>query len=102
MASTLKVVNEVEVPPEAVEVQAPAPVAKSAQSSEASHATAMILAEIRKILSARAAALVAMVGAFCLTASSMFSQSWMSLAIAVSYDMMVFLPMALIAYRTPK
>jgi hypothetical protein len=61
--------------------------------------TIELLMEIRKVLNARAGALIAMVGAFLLTVGAMVLNTPMSLAIAISYDVLVFLPIAVIAYR---
>jgi len=61
-----------------------------------------VLAEVRRILSARAGALLAMIGALGLTAAAMWKGDLLALAIAVSFDALVFLPIALIAYGRPK
>ena len=100
MASTLKVVSEVEVPNPAVEQAqaAPASEAKSTQSYEVFRAKVAMLAEIRKILNARAAALIAMLGAMGLTGAAMFQQTTMSLLVAISFDVLVLIPIVYAAY----
>ena len=100
MASTLKVVSEVEVPNPAVEQAqaAPASEAKSTQSYAVYQATLEVLSEIRKILSVRAAAMLGMLGALGLTSAAMVQQTTMALLIALSFDLAVFLPIAVIAY----
>ena len=104
----LQVLREPEVPSEAppavqavkiVEVET---AKTSNESSEAFRATVKILAEIRQVLNARAGALTAMAGAFILTTVAMIKGTMMGLGIAVSYDILVFLPIAVIAYLKPK
>ena len=96
MGSNLKVVGEVEIP-SAVETP-PTTVAQSAPSSESSPHLVALLAEIRRVLNARAGALLAMLGALGLTAAAMVQQTTMALLIALSFDLAVFLPIAVIAY----
>lgn len=100
MPSNLKVISEVEVPTNEVSVAPTRPRTEepSKRSSEASRATAEVLAEIRLILNARAATLLAMMGALGLTAAAMIQQTTMALLIALSFDLAIFLPIALIAY----
>ena len=100
MASTLKVVSEVEVPNPEVEQAQVAPVleAKSTQLSAVFRAKVAMLAEIRKILNARAAALIAMLGAMGLTGAAMFQQTTMSLLVAISFDVLVLIPIVYAAY----
>lgn len=101
MTSNLKLVGEVELPepqsPEGpkVEVKMEPP---SARSSAASPHVLALMAEIRRVLNARAAAQIAMVGAMMLTVGAMWQGTLMSLAIAASFDLLVFLPIAVIAY----
>jgi 2-methylaconitate cis-trans-isomerase PrpF len=100
MQSNLKVVNEVEIPDaNPIEVKTVQP---SAKSSAASLHMVELLGEIRRVLNARAGALMAMLGALGLTAAAMVQGTTMALLIALSYDIAVFLPIALIAYRMPK
>lgn len=94
MPSNLKVVGETEVPsPSPVETAAP-----SRRSSTVSPDTIAVFQEVRRILNARAGALVAMVAAAILTGWAMYLGTVMGLAIAASFDAFVFLPIALIAY----
>ena len=106
MASKLKVVGETEVPDPQPAPQAaltPPPTApQSKPSSPSSPHLLMLLDEIRRVLNARMGALLAMIGAFLLTTVAMVQGTWMSLAISVSYDLLIFVPIALIAYRVPK
>ena len=100
MASKLQVVSEVEVPEPAPAV-APAPKVTeqpSKSSSPPSPQFLLILAEIRKVLSVRMGALIAMSGAFLLTAAAMYLGTYMALAMSLGFDALVFLPVALIAY----
>ena len=60
------------------------------------------LDEIRKILNARASVIVALLGAAWLTFLAMDKATGMALAIAASYDVFVFLPLAYIAYLKRK
>jgi len=96
MSSNLRVVGETEVATET----APEPKTEkpSSESSAASRHMIEILGEIRKILSARAGALIAMIAAFSLTAAAMSRDSMMGLVTAVSFDALVFIPIAYIAY----
>ena len=94
MPSNLKVVSETELPSQrAVETEE-----QSKRSSTASRATIEVFQEVRRILNARAGALVAMVAAAILTGWAMYLGTVMGLAIAASFDAFVFLPIALIAY----
>ena len=61
-----------------------------------------MLETIMKILNVRMSAALAMAGAFCLTAAAMVQGTYMSLAISLSFDLCVFLPLAWIAYRAKK
>lgn len=96
----LKMVSETEVPsaPNS-EFETATP---SRTSSEHSPRLIAVLEEIRMVLSARASVLLAMAGAFGLTASAMWKGDLMSLAIALSFDVVVFIPIVVIAYRRPK
>jgi len=109
----LRVVGEVEVPETATEQAqpqifeastepAPRTEPQSARSSGASPHLVELLAEIRRVLNARAGALLAMTGAFALTAAAMYSGTMMALYVSLSYDVLVFLPIAVIAYMKPK
>lgn len=105
MASKLQVVSETEVPdPRQPEPASPPPAppkvieTPSKTSSPASPHILLLLDEIRKVLSARMGALLAMGGAMLLTAAAMMQQTWMGLAIAATFDVLVFLPLAIIAY----
>ena len=97
MGSNLKVVGEVEIP-SAVETP-PTTVAQSAPSSESSPHLVVVLAEIRRVLNARAGALAAMVAAFALTVGAMAIGTWMALAMALSFDIFALIPILIIAYR---
>ena len=96
MSSNLKVVSEVEIP-SAVETP-PTTAAQSESSLESSRAMVEMLAEIRKVLNARAGALIAMVGAFALTGAAMFQATTMALLISLSFDLCVLLPFVYVAY----
>ena len=96
MGSNLKVVGEVEIP-SAVETP-PTTVAQSAPSSESSPHLVALLAEIRRVLNARAGALLAMFGALGLTAAAMTQQTTMALLVALSFDICALIPMLWIAY----
>lgn len=61
-----------------------------------------ILGEIRRVLNARVASLLALLGAIGLTAWAMRIETPMALSIAVSFDILVYLPVMLIAYVKPK
>ena len=117
----LKIVAETEVPtPQSESAQAdPHPTPKpseterpSAPSLPASPASVKpqvrppelieMLETIMKILNVRMSAALAMAGAFCLTAAAMVQGTYMSLAISLSFDLCVFLPLAWIAYRAKK
>lgn len=106
MSSSLKVVGEVELPDQPSPVPAVPAEAKterpSAPSSVLSPHTLAVLQEIRMILSARAGALLAMAAAAGLTAWAMMLGTWTALGVALSFDVLVFIPIALIAYARPK
>lgn len=67
-------------------------------SSEDSQKSVLVMMEIRKILNARASAVMAMAGAFALTATALVQGTTMALIASVSFDVLVFLPLAWIAY----
>lgn len=103
MGSNLRVINEQELPPEnatAAPQSRPEPSKPSSATSTERAETLLILAEIRKILSARAAAMLALTAAFALTAGAMASGTWMSLLMAVSFDVFALVPVLVIAYRS--
>lgn len=107
MPSNLKVVGEVELPePSPAPAAAPVVEAKterpSAPLSALSPHTIAVLEEIRRVLNARAGALLAMAGAFLLTGAAMWTGTWTALGVSLSYDVLVFIPIALIAYMRPK
>ena len=102
----LKMVAETEVP-EAETARASIPVPaktepKLKESSETSPHLTLMLAEIRRVLNARAGALMAMGMAFLLTTVAMFQATAMALAISISFDTLICIPILLIAYRQPK
>ena len=105
----LVVVSEVEIPdeeaspaqPQVQTVEKSPPLSKTSPSPDRIEILA-VLTEIRKILSAKAGAMLAMAGSFALTAAAMVQGTPMALSIAISYDVLVFLPIAIIAYRTPR
>ena len=100
MSSNLKLVGEVEVPDQSPEQpKAEARTERpSAPSSAAFRATVAVLAEIRRILSVRAGAMLAMTGAMLLTAAAMYQGTLLALGIAASFDVLVFAPVAFIAW----
>lgn len=67
-------------------------------SKEGSRESARLLMEARKILNARASAVMAMAGSFILTTVALAQGTTMSLLTAMSFDILVFLPIAWIAY----
>ena len=61
-----------------------------------------MLQEIRKILSSRATALIAMLGALGLTAAAMVAGTWMALALTLAFDIFALIPILIISYRIPR
>lgn len=108
----LKVVAEKEIPdqPQAAPVPtrpeqpqaAPRTERQSDESSTRFRLMVTVLEEIRRVLSARAAALLALTGALGLTAWAMMIQTPMALYTALSFDVLVYLPITAIAYWKPK
>ena len=98
MPSNLQVVGEREIPEAQIEqpkMEKPSqPLSENSQSPE----TLALLMEIRKILNARAAAVMGLIGALVLTFLAMEQATWMALAMSAAYDILVFLPIAFIAY----
>ena len=74
----------------------------SETSQQKPQRTVEILREIREILSAKAAAMAAMAGALALTGAAMYQGTWMALGMSISYDVLVFIPLAFIAYLRPR
>ena len=105
----LKMVAEQEVPDEAQVAPNPPPktVEESSPSSKKSESstsgtqmrTLEVMTEIRKILSARMIALLALLVSSLLTAAAMYLQTTMSICIVALFDCAVFLPSIFIAYR---
>lgn len=105
--SNLKVVGETEV--QDAEPAAPAraegpsrPSSDNSPVSAENPQTLALLEEIRRVLNARAGALLAMVGSFVLTGWAMYQGQAMSMGIAVSFDVFSLIPMLIIAYRSPR
>lgn len=110
MSSKLQVIGEKEVPEKSPENQDglhvfrrreahPPTETPSDDSSQAdSPKSVLVMMEIRRILNARASAVMAMGGAFVLTAVALAQGTMMSLGTAISFDVLVFLPLAWIAY----
>lgn len=100
----LKVVREREVPEASPAQPTQERARESAASFDPSRLAVMMamIDEIRRMLNARASVIVALVGAAALTFLAMEKGTGMALAIASSYDLFVFLPLAYIAYLRRK
>ena len=99
MPSNLAVVGEREIPESPIEqpktVEPSLKLSNGSQSPE----TLALLMEIRRVLNAKASAVMALVAAFLLTASSMIIGTWMALGISISFDVLIAIPIFLIAYK---
>ena len=101
MQSNLQVVAEREIPEAPVQIEQPKMEKPSPQLSSGSQSpeTLALLMEIRKVLNAKAAAVMALVAAFLLTAAAMVLSTWMALGISISFDVLIAIPIFLIAYK---
>ena len=102
MQSNLQVVAEREIPDvqivELPKMEEPSQPLSSNSPKSQSREMLEVMGEIRKILSARASAIMALIGSLALTFVAMEHATWMALAMAVSFDAFVFIPTAYIAY----
>ena len=109
---SLKVVKEVELAAAASPSVQPVPASKPAIPAEPKSENSFdpslalhsleIIGEVRKILNARASVIVALMASAALTFLAMEKATGMALAIAASFDLGVFLPLAYIAYLRRK
>lgn len=104
----LSVVKEVELESPERELEAAPTLPRERTERQSAHSfalsteTSRMLNEIRMVLNARVTALLAAMGAFLIALWAMWLGTGMSLWVALSYDIMVFIPMAFIAYLKPK
>ena len=101
MPSNLKVVDEREIPDAEIQIEQPQTEKQSPQLSSASPSPdrVALLLEIRRVLNAKASAVMALVAAFLLTAAAMVLGTWMALGISISFDVLIAIPIFLIAYK---
>ena len=101
MPSNLAVVAEREIPEAPVQIEQPKmekPLQRLYESSQGPETLALLM-EIRKVLNAKASAVLALVAASLLTGAAMWLETWMALGISISFDVLIAIPIFLIAYK---